>query len=346
MENLIKKGLSPIRYGSGSFQRGWKRRAARAPFTIVLAYHHVVDDEESASGRFDIERGVSAKRFEAHLHFMLKYFAPVEASRALEYSTDRLRFAVTLDDGYEDNYRVAAPILHRLGIPATFFVVSDYVGTDRLFWWEQLANMIRETKLELLDYRTAVPGLQATDDRGAPMALRSGADREAAYETLAARLRAGPPGELRQQMHRLSNALGVSLRDEGREYGLMSWSQLRELAAQGFEIGGHTMTHINLIGASGEDAASEIEASMIEIGQRIGAAVLAFAYPYGLYDSGDNPVSGALRAAGCRVAFTGKKGVVEEGLDAFELPRAIFNRPFEFAWAYNVDEALARSRQR
>jgi peptidoglycan/xylan/chitin deacetylase (PgdA/CDA1 family) len=35
---------------------------------------------------------------------------------------------VTLDDGYEDNFQHAYPVLRRHGIPATIFLVSDAVG--------------------------------------------------------------------------------------------------------------------------------------------------------------------------------------------------------------------------
>jgi peptidoglycan/xylan/chitin deacetylase (PgdA/CDA1 family) len=43
---------------------------------------------------------------------------------------------VTFDDGYLDNWRDAAPILDRYGIPATFFVTTGYLGTSRRFHWD------------------------------------------------------------------------------------------------------------------------------------------------------------------------------------------------------------------
>ena len=38
---------------------------------------------------------------------------------------------VTFDDGYEDNYINARPILEKLNMPATIFVSSGYSGTKR-----------------------------------------------------------------------------------------------------------------------------------------------------------------------------------------------------------------------
>lgn len=44
--------------------------------------------------------------------------------------------AVTFDDGYRDNLSCAAPVLKKYGVPATFFVTSGYINTDKVFPWD------------------------------------------------------------------------------------------------------------------------------------------------------------------------------------------------------------------
>jgi peptidoglycan/xylan/chitin deacetylase (PgdA/CDA1 family) len=69
--------------------------------------------------------------------------------------------ALTFDDGYEDNFRVALPILEELGLKATVFVATGFLGgdgtieryrrccgDDRMLDWAQVREM-RERGLEI-----------------------------------------------------------------------------------------------------------------------------------------------------------------------------------------------------
>lgn len=46
------------------------------------------------------------------------------------------RMAITFDDGYADNLVNAAPILMDFGLPACFFISTDFIGSDRIPWWD------------------------------------------------------------------------------------------------------------------------------------------------------------------------------------------------------------------
>jgi peptidoglycan/xylan/chitin deacetylase (PgdA/CDA1 family) len=48
---------------------------------------------------------------------------------------------ITFDDGYLDNIENALPILHEAGLPATFYIATGYVGSDREFWWDDLERL-------------------------------------------------------------------------------------------------------------------------------------------------------------------------------------------------------------
>lgn len=102
---------------------------------IVVAFHRVND-----SGA---ENGLtcSVDTFKRYCRFFSQYFQVV----SLRDLVDKLEkaapldreLAITFDDGYQDNYEYAAPILRSMGLPATFFVVSQYIGTQFVAWWDR-----------------------------------------------------------------------------------------------------------------------------------------------------------------------------------------------------------------
>lgn len=51
------------------------------------------------------------------------------------------RLVITFDDGYADNHETAAPILREQGLPATFFIATDLIGTDTQPFWDRKAGI-------------------------------------------------------------------------------------------------------------------------------------------------------------------------------------------------------------
>jgi len=49
--------------------------------------------------------------------------------------------AITFDDGYENNYKEAYPILKEFGLPATIFISPGFIGRDGYLTWDQVVEM-------------------------------------------------------------------------------------------------------------------------------------------------------------------------------------------------------------
>lgn len=65
----------------------------------------------------------------------------------------------------------------------------------------------------------------------------------------------------------------------------MTWDQLRELDAAGWEVGSHTCSHPRLPEVADDLAlANELELSRVEVEERLGRGCLTIAYPYGAHD--------------------------------------------------------------
>jgi len=101
---------------------------------IIVAFHRVTDklpeDGLTRSSR-DFERFCRFFKTNYDTVSLQEFISRVERGVSVAGS-----LAITFDDGYLDNYEVAAPILQKLGLPATFFVVSRYLGTNIVPWWD------------------------------------------------------------------------------------------------------------------------------------------------------------------------------------------------------------------
>lgn len=86
----------------------------------------------------------------------------------------------------------------------------------------------------------------------------------------------------------------------------MTADEVRELHANGVEIGGHTVTHPDLRTLSFDAARDEVRDSCAELAEITGAPVDTFAYPFGFADEQAIRAVGAagVRAA-CRIAAEG-----------------------------------------
>jgi peptidoglycan/xylan/chitin deacetylase (PgdA/CDA1 family) len=182
---------------------GMYSRRFRSSMTIV-AFHRV-NDSQAQDGLT-----CSPDKFLAFCKFFQQHFRVVPLSHQVAACrTGRDMggtLSITFDDGYRDNFTVAAPVLRELGLPATFFVTTSFIGSRTIPPW---------------DAHLAVPP------------------------------------------------------------SWMTWDHLRALQAQGFEIGCHTDTHIDMGSAAPGTIRAELAISKRKIREELGVAPELFAYPFG-----------------------------------------------------------------
>ena len=108
------------------------------PGIPVYMYHCI--DENPREG--DAELYVTPEAFEAHIQYLKSQgYTPIFANEIQNVSGYDKPVVITLDDGYEDNYTNAFPILKKLKVKATIFMVGSYINKPEYLKPEQIKEM-------------------------------------------------------------------------------------------------------------------------------------------------------------------------------------------------------------
>lgn len=237
----------------------------RSKMTIVT-FHRVRDDMPEEDGLT-----CSSARFQRFCEFFRDHFRVISlAEQVAGCSAGRDMggtLSITFDDGYRDNYAVAAPILRNLGLPATFFVVTGFIGTHTIAPW----------------------------DRKLP-----------------------------------------------RQPGWMNWDQLRELLSDGFDIGSHTETHVDLGTADEGTARLELETSRRKLQEQLGRPMRLFAYPFGGRKNISERARELVRETGFVCCISAAGGVNGPTPSPFDLNRVVIGPEFAIPDQFGLDLLIGR----
>jgi peptidoglycan/xylan/chitin deacetylase (PgdA/CDA1 family) len=271
---------------------------------VLVVNHHRIGD--AAHTRFD--RGVfsnTAEGLDEQIRFLRKRM-PIVAGEELEAlltgsrPLERTYAAITFDDGYLDNYTNAFPVLRSHGVPGIFFPVIQYIGSDSVPWWDEIAYLVRNTTRPQVE--VSFPS---------PLRLAIGADREAVILQLLRHYKrpenTDGPGFLQE----LRNSAGCSVPEPGRRF--LNWDEARTMVAAGMEFGSHTCSHTVLSQQTAEEQRWELTESRRVLESQLGTPVHSLAYPVGSASAFSLETEKIARNAGFSLAFAFQGGWNQPG---------------------------------
>jgi peptidoglycan/xylan/chitin deacetylase (PgdA/CDA1 family) len=270
-------------------------RAIQWSGVLVLNYHRVGNGNESP-----FDRGLwsaDAEGFTDQIRFcssQLDLITPDDIPRVVDNGRGRYAL-ITFDDGYRDNYEIAFPILKAEGVPATFFIATGFVDEPRVPWWDEIAWMVRTSRLDRVELSAWVPAPVSFDEP----------DREEAVRTFLRAYKAMPAESTDRYLDALAEATrsGRCGAEAGRSLW-MDWEMLREMRAAGMTVAGHTVTHPILARAPIERQRQEILGCGARLAEELSEPMRYFSYPIGKPNSFDSVTQDCLREAGVRYAFS------------------------------------------
>jgi peptidoglycan/xylan/chitin deacetylase (PgdA/CDA1 family) len=281
------------------------RRPGNGRFQILI-YHRVGNGGDACVA------ATSVAGFERQMRCIREHFHPMSLTDLVAAAERReippRAVAVTFDDGYENVFLDAFPIIRRYGVPATVYLATGLIGGGPM-WNDRIEIAIRATHYG--EIRSPL------DDRDV-LPLRTPEQRELALRRTLEALKRRPPADRDALTAEIVRALGVTV-DGGLR--MLRWAQVADMHAAGIEFGAHTVHHPILSCLPPEEAWGEIVESKRAIEERLQVSVRHFAYPNGTAADFDDATQALVVRAGFTSAVSTIFGVNTAETDRYALRR-------------------------
>lgn len=284
---------------------------------LIVAWHNV-----ERTWHYPAAAGGGIAGFERQLRRLRRLGTVVPLAPALRLlSTGQplppRAIALTFDDGYRDNLELGAPVLERLGLPATFFLVPGILSGMVRPWWEEIAWALARTPRTTVEW----------DGRRLPVGGRPGRQSR---EWLTERLKELDEAARRRAVAELLERLEPDGQLDHMEL-FLDWDGARELVRRGFSVGAHSMEHAILARETPAAQLTDLVESRRCLEAELGVAVDLLAYPNGTRSDYDTATVEAARSAGYAHALTARTGWNSRATPIFEVRRVVLEPHRGFA---------------
>jgi peptidoglycan/xylan/chitin deacetylase (PgdA/CDA1 family) len=237
----------------------------------VVAYYHIVTDRDVPHVKH-LYRFRNVSRFEKDLEAFLKVYEPIGMLDLLESvragkALPRRAFLLTFDDGFRELIEVVAPQLVRKGIPATFFLATAFLDNKEMALHNQLSVLI--------DHINGFPEKRQNQIND------SLSKRQLSGESISEKLLS-----ITYQRKHLVPQIAKSVECDLARYlrqarPYLTSTEVRNLIAQGFTIGAHSVDHPLYSALTLKEQLQQTSESVSFLRQKFGLAYSTFSFPHG-----------------------------------------------------------------
>ncbi len=282
-------------------------------------YHRIIPMKDMTSA---VQAGmvVEPDTLDLHIKYLRKHFdivplSDLTSNRGAHDLGKRPLCVLTFDDGWRDFYNYAYPILQMHDAPATVFLPTDFIGTDRWFWTDRVGFLLDRVAQSRDGANYAVP---FSDPLLRELVAISGT-HEIRLEKAIALLKPHRIEKIERLLSEFAGPLGGHSMPAGRAF--LSWEETQEMSRSGLVcFGSHTAGHPILTTLTEEQVQHELRKSMDElIGRKVmDSTLMSFCYPNGSFSE---KVSEMVREAGYQLAVTTQHGWHHIGENPYTIKR-------------------------
>lgn len=322
LKSCIRNFIAGLYYHLGGHVRCAKGKV------IILMYHRVLTIDETSGHLIQPGMYVSDSTFEQHVKFLKENYKIISFMDLLEYldtnklDKDQAYCVITFDDGWRDNYVNAFPVLRNNGIPATIFLTTSFIATDRCFWPESLGYLIENYDHSNLTDDKCNSFAKASNGFGLEADLLIDALKTSshnlklpAYDRIIETLKEYPVESLQSFIELIAEIL--ELKPAARRM-MLNWDEISEMSANNISFGSHGCSHSLLTLLPDNVIKTELSDSLNFIQSADINSIPVFCYPDGKYN---DRIAGMVVDAGYKASVTSRFGYTDVHSNRYKLNR-------------------------
>ncbi len=286
-------------------------------FYSIILFHGVIKKNNTKIRNYT-NKHIEIRKFKLILNYLKKHGDPVSLNDFIENKKNKRKitgypFCITFDDGFENNYKLAAPILNKSRIPSIFYVTTNLIIKNKMTWIDQIEYLLEKKNIVLKNFMKHDFNLNSKKNKiNFLKFLRKNVKKNfKKYNTT-------------KIVKKIYNSARCKLVDSSNHIldKKMDFSQLKELSKNPlFQIGGHCHNHVSMASLNNKNLNFEVNKCLSTLNERLNTKIIHFSYPEGSKTDYNKKVIRSLKKKGiicCPTAISGHNSNIR---DLFELRR-------------------------
>ena len=262
---------------------------------------------------------VSTKTFIKQIKNIKNKYPIISMDEAINQSKqkkvkDSTQVVITFDDGYYDNFKYAYPILLNMGIKATYFLVTDYINSNKPIWDTELSNALQYSTNNVI-IKNPINNLDI---------IRNKYNNHDFLWLLIDMLKKQSSEVRKKILNNIYKQLDFNSKFNNQNR-CMEWKEIIEMQNNGMEFGSHSCSHSSLSNINLDESFYEMKISKEIIEKNLQSECKYFALPFGSYNDFNTKVVNFAKNLGYSKCLLNICGYNNKLKDNFTIKRIIMN---------------------
>ncbi len=286
----------------------------------IFLFHGVINHQVHPLRNYT-NKHIEVEIFKSYIANLAAYGKPLSMDQVLSHIEHKKNFlpgsfAITFDDGFENNLSVAAPVLERYKIPSMIYLTTSFIEHNRMSWIDRIEDAVEITN------KTKI----RVEETNASYSIKDINEKISFLNEIRRFVKNSPNCNSELFADKLCDDLvgaGAIFNSYDPLDLKLSWDQIAKvkLESEFISFGGHGHNHSILSFLSHDDLKNELDISALLLKKRGGINLKHYSYPEGLANCFSDFVIEELKIRGVRCCPTAIAGNNSANSDPFKLNR-------------------------